>query len=185
MEKQLEELLQGSSSRGNNKSASKFSFKRPTPNKPTSLQSTTTTSHGETPSETKAEVNEVPTAGLEGKGMQRDTPKSAVAPLRLHDRSGQFLTASDLFTPSDQTSSTSTQERDRITDISLSSLSNCIVDLTKRSSDALSTTTIRALHITGLKRCIVLVSFVEGSALIHDCEQCIIVLACRQVSRYT
>ncbi|PVF96928.1 TBCC-domain-containing protein [Serendipita vermifera] len=188
IEKQLEELLQGSS-RGSSKPASKFSFKRSTPSKLTPSQSNTNTDRPNTPSEPQAEGADTATSqSVEGKATQGETSHSTVTSLRLHDHSGQFLTASNLFdhsTASELLSNADTPERDRITDISLSSLSNCVVDLTTRSGGALSMITIRALHVTGLKRCIILTSFVEGSALIHDCEQCVFVLACRQFRIHT
>ncbi|CAG8745698.1 12778_t:CDS:2, partial [Acaulospora colombiana] len=188
IEKQLEELIQSSSSRGGSKSASKFSFKRSTPSKSIVYQSNIATNRSITPSEPQVEAADMAASpNADGNTTHGETAHPAVASLRLHDLSDQFLTGSDLFahsTASELLDNASTPEQDRATDISLSSLTNCVVDLTTRPGNALSATTVRALHVTGLKRCIILTSFVDGSALIHDCEQCVFVLAFRQTSQH-
>jgi hypothetical protein len=97
----------------------------------------------------------------------------------FHDRSREFLTWSDLK---------STENKEGTTDISLSSLSECVVNLVSGceapSSGSQPPRTIRAFHAKGLRRCVIMMPNVQGSALIHDCEDCVIAVSAYQVRTF-
>ena len=97
----------------------------------------------------------------------------------FHNRSRKFLTWSDLK---------STENNEGTIDISLSSLSECVVDLVSGceapSSSSQPPRTIRAFHAKGLRRCIIVMPNVQGSALIHDCEDCVIAVSAYQVRTF-
>ncbi|PPQ96074.1 hypothetical protein CVT26_004706 [Gymnopilus dilepis] len=67
------------------------------------------------------------------------------------------------------------------TDLSLSDLDNCVVNLlpSKESSDR-GELTISALHARNLTNCVIILPIIQGSALLHDLTRCIIVLGCHQ-----
>lgn len=67
------------------------------------------------------------------------------------------------------------------TDLSLSDLDNCIVDLLPPGDGAEAHLTISALHARNLSNCVLLLPAVAGSALLHDLARCTIVLGCHQV----
>jgi hypothetical protein len=70
-------------------------------------------------------------------------------------------------------------------DGALTNITNCIVDLRLpaiESSDKRAYQSLSALHIRELKQCIVLLGSIDGSVMLHDCEQCVFIMACRQVS---
>jgi hypothetical protein len=59
-------------------------------------------------------------------------------------------------------------------------LDTCIVNLCAPQTTTGKSLEITALHIYGLKRSIVLAPFVQGSALLYDCDRCIVVVGCHQ-----
>jgi len=63
----------------------------------------------------------------------------------------------------------------------LADLESCVVDLLSPSKETPSHT-INALHARGLKKVILISSYLDGSVLLHDCEECFLILACQQVS---
>lgn len=67
--------------------------------------------------------------------------------------------------------------------LSISSLSSCVVDLTRSSSDR-SPIDLNAIHISGLRRVVLVSGFIEGSVMIHNCEDCLFVMGCRQVKSF-
>jgi len=88
--------------------------------------------------------------------------------LTLSQQTRAYLTISSLPTHLQQS------------DLSLSDLNDCIVNLLPHSSggDSLK---ISALHARNLKNCVVLLPSVDGSALLENVSGSIIVLGCHQV----
>ncbi|CAG7848984.1 SubName: Full=Uncharacterized protein {ECO:0000313/EMBL:CCA67402.1} [Serendipita indica DSM 11827] len=68
-------------------------------------------------------------------------------------------------------------------EVTLTSLSECVVDLATDSH--LLNGSIGALHVTGLKQCVVLVAPVQGSALLHECQESVLAIACHQFRIHT
>ena len=94
--------------------------------------------------------------------------------LSLSSQSHRYLTREDL--PSHPAQS----------DLSISDLDHCIVNLlpsalSSSSSGNYTPLIISALHARNLSDCVVLLPGVDGSALIHDLDRCVVVLGCHQV----
>ncbi|PWN53530.1 hypothetical protein IE53DRAFT_366265 [Violaceomyces palustris] len=68
------------------------------------------------------------------------------------------------------------------TDLHLSDMESCLVDL-RVTSDRKSP--IKALQMRNLRRCIVLTGNVDGSVMIHDCQDSLLVVGCRQFRMHT
>ena len=105
---------------------------------------------------------------------QNAPPSSAASThLSLSSHSHRYLTRGDL--PSHPAQS----------DLSISDLDHCIVNLLPSASSSGSgidtPLIISALHARNLSDCVVLLPNVDGSALIHDLERCVVVLGCHQV----
>ncbi|KAF8186413.1 tubulin binding cofactor C-domain-containing protein [Pholiota molesta] len=90
--------------------------------------------------------------------------------LILSSRSRQYLTRSDL------------SEHPQQTDLSLSDLESCVVNLLPPTAEdaAEGHIKISALHARNLTNCVLLLPEVEGSALLHDMFNCVVVLGCHQ-----
>jgi hypothetical protein len=71
--------------------------------------------------------------------------------------------------------SSSTNDSMKTIDFHLSDLQNCFINLVNKS------VTIGAIHIKGLKNCVILAGPVNSSILTYDCENCVFVVACHQV----
>ena len=106
----------------------------------------------------------------------QNAPSSLAASthLSLSSHSHRYLTREDL--PSHPAQS----------DLSISDLDHCIVNLLPSASSPSSSgidtpLIISALHARNLSDCVVLLPGVDGSALIHDLERCVVVLGCHQV----
>ncbi|KAI8057823.1 tubulin binding cofactor C-domain-containing protein [Syncephalis plumigaleata] len=101
----------------------------------------------------------------------------------LRDRSNEYVTLTRYL--SDQSASAIATMNDG----ALTNITDCIVDLRlpamMESSDKVAYRSLSALHIRQLKRCIVLLGNIEGSVMLHDCEQCILIMACRQFRMHT
>ncbi|PPQ77110.1 hypothetical protein CVT25_010804 [Psilocybe cyanescens] len=104
--------------------------------------------------------------------IQADPSPSTSTHLVLSSKSHQYLTRSDL------------PEHPQQTDLALSDLDNCIVNLLPPSSNNGDVQTenliLTALHARNLTNCIILLPSIEGSALLHDMSHCTIVLGCHQ-----
>ncbi|KAF8802360.1 TBCC-domain-containing protein [Phlegmacium glaucopus] len=87
--------------------------------------------------------------------------------LTLSQQTHAYLTMSSLPTRLQQS------------DLSLSDLNDCIVNLLPTAS-AGSSLKISALHARNLKTCVVLLPSIDGSALLENISGCIIVLGCHQ-----
>jgi len=66
----------------------------------------------------------------------------------------------------------------------LMELESCVVDLQPSNKEAASPA-INALHIRGLKRVVLICGYINGSVLVHDCEECLLLLGCRQFRIHT
>ena len=141
---------------------SKFAFKR----RPSAAVATNPTSE---PSSTQ-----IPPPPLQA---QNAPPSSAASTnLSLSSHSHRYLTREAL--PSHPAQS----------DLSISDLDHCIVNLLPSASSSSSSSSgidtpliISALHARNLSDCVVLLPGVDGSALLHDLERCVVVLGCHQV----
>jgi hypothetical protein len=141
----------------------RFTFR----NRPTgSSSATTTTTTTAIPAPTETVTNET--------SASVDTTIHGESTYKIHERQQAHICLRQ--TVSEHT--TQTLRNDGY----LADLTDCIVDL--RLPDATNQTyqPLSALHVNRLKRCLVLVGTVDGSVMLHDCQQCIFILACRQVN---
>lgn len=105
-----------------------------------------------------------------------DPPAASASPssnLVLSSHSHKYLTRDSL------------PEHPQQTDLSLSDLDHCIVDLIPASANGQDQLIISALHARNLSHCVILLPLIEGSALLHDISHCMIVLGCHQVGYLT
>ncbi|RXW16931.1 hypothetical protein EST38_g8923 [Candolleomyces aberdarensis] len=93
--------------------------------------------------------------------------------LELANHSSRYLSYNDL--PSKVTPDVSP-------DLAISNLTRCIVNLLPPQGSDLN---FSALHIRDLSDCVLLLPFTEGSALIHDIKNCVLVLGCHQFRMHT
>ncbi|EKM56627.1 uncharacterized protein PHACADRAFT_172285 [Phanerochaete carnosa HHB-10118-sp] len=70
------------------------------------------------------------------------------------------------------------------TDLSISDLDHCIVDLLQNSA-SVSIPTITAVHMRNVKNSILILPPVQGSAMVHDISNCILALGCHQFRMHT
>ncbi|KAJ2914565.1 hypothetical protein MD484_g5835, partial [Candolleomyces efflorescens] len=94
--------------------------------------------------------------------------------LELADHTNCYLSYSDL---------PCTFTEDACPDLAISRLNRCIVNLLPPSDR--SNLNFSALHIRDLSDCILLLPFTQGSALIHDIRNCVLVLGCHQFRMHT
>jgi len=87
--------------------------------------------------------------------------------LSLSLQTSAYLTISSLPTQPQQS------------DLTLSDLNNCIVNLLPSSSEGYSLK-ISALHARNLTQCVVLLPSIDGSALLENISGCIMILGCHQ-----
>ncbi|KAI9594416.1 tubulin binding cofactor C-domain-containing protein [Syncephalis fuscata] len=101
----------------------------------------------------------------------------------IRDQSGQYTALADQLAGDVSKATLATN------DCALTNMTNCIIDLrlpaTDTSTGSNAYRPLSALHIRKLKRCIVLVGNVEGSIMLHECQQCIFLMACRQFRMHT
>ncbi|KAK7060802.1 hypothetical protein VNI00_000535 [Paramarasmius palmivorus] len=67
-------------------------------------------------------------------------------------------------------------------DLVISDLDHCIMDLTRHEGKAL---TISALHIRNISNSALILPCINGSAMLHDVINCVIVLGCHQFRMHT
>ncbi|KAG8765919.1 hypothetical protein FRC15_006695 [Serendipita sp. 397] len=189
LENKLEVVIQDGQASGSGKAkgGSKFSFKR-TPKATSNVNSNLETKP------TIESLNEEPTITTEGSKLlagssshitDRGTKSNGSSrTINVHNRSGERLTLSEIIeTTSPPDVADSVEQGLNRFDVSLASLSNCIIDLVGRSD--LLPGVLSAFHARDLKRCIIIVPSIRGSALIHDCSDCIIAVACHQFRIHT
>ena len=152
--------------RASNIPKSKFAFKR----RPAAAATTNFNSPLSEPSSTQPPPPHLQTQSAP------PPPPAASTHLSLSSHSHRYLTREDL--PSHPAQS----------DLSISDLDHCIVNLLpspsalpSSSSEVDTPLIISALHARNLSDCVVLLPGVDGSALIHDLERCVVVLGCHQV----
>ncbi len=87
----------------------------------------------------------------------------------LNDKQNSYLTINS-YLPSSKTNDST-----KIMDFHLSNLQNCFINLTSKN------VIIGAIHIKGLKDCVIIAGPVGSSILIYNCENCVFVVACHQV----
>jgi hypothetical protein len=93
--------------------------------------------------------------------------------ITLNSKQNSYLTINSyLSSPSTTNDSTKTM------DFHILNLQNCFINLVSKS------VTIGAIHIKGLKDCVILAGPVDSSILIYDCESCVFVVACHQVKYF-
>lgn len=63
-------------------------------------------------------------------------------------------------------------------DLHLLNLQGCVVDI--RGAKGGETVGIKALQIRNLSKCVILAGRIDGSVMIHDCQDCLFILECRQ-----
>ena len=143
---------------------SKFSFKSRKPN--------ATSGSGEraTETENKKENNITTTLSTTTTATTSETIiNENFQVITLNNKQNSYLTVDSYL------SSSSTNDSTKIMDFHLSSLQNCFINLVSKSF------IIGAIHIKGLKNCVLLAGPVYSSILIYDCENCVFVVACHQV----
>lgn len=96
-------------------------------------------------------------------------PPSSSYFLSIRDKQGQMISID----------SVPLSESKQATDLHILNLQDCQVDLRNLNSRP----PFLALQLRNLHRCVILCGSIEGSTMIHDCKDSLIVLACRQVSR--
>lgn len=69
------------------------------------------------------------------------------------------------------------------TDLSISDLDHCIVNLQDNSLNTQSLV-FTALHIRNVRNSVLLLPSIQGSAMIHDMKNCVAVLSCHQVRNH-
>lgn len=98
----------------------------------------------------------------------KDVPVSSS--LTLSSYSHKYLRLTSISLP---TSSAS--------DLTISDLDHCVVNLLAATTDGHAPFAITALHIRNIRNSILILPRIEGSALLHDLSSCIVVLGCHQV----
>lgn len=68
------------------------------------------------------------------------------------------------------------------TDLSISDLDSCVVNFLSDSSDA-QPLSFTALHMRNVTNSVLLLPFVQGSAMVHNMHKCVFVLGCHQVRK--
>lgn len=168
----------------------KFSFKR----------TAASSSLKPSPSPSSPTLAPFPPTPSPASSPQLSTPPPIPATsLALSARRDEFLSLSDL-----PPSTSAAAEERKHEALLLSALEGCFVDLTRvhQSETTLSHgeldagagretaavpvagggSSVSALYLYNLKRCVVLVEPIAGSVMLHGCEDCLIVLGCHQVS---
>ena len=153
------------------KPKSRFAFKRRVAADPVASPPIASTTLG-TPSASNESAVGSPS---EGKTSHPPNPESVSLPkgLELSIHSKRYLTWADL--PQSVTP-------DSAPDLAISNLNRCIVNLLPQTD---SRSKFSALHIRDLSDCVLLLPLNEGSALIHDVKNCVLVLGCHQVRLLT
>ena len=140
----------------------KFAFKRKASSKPTTTSQQLASQSTSTPSSSP----------------QLATPQSSTG-LTISKHSHRYLTFSSLSSPWTSPS-----------DLTISDLSNCVVNLSTPDGDPntpeaaagiASRELFTALHIRNLSNTVLILPVITGSALLHDLEGCVIALGSRQV----
>jgi hypothetical protein len=79
---------------------------------------------------------------------------------------------------------TSVPDTSQASDLTISDLNKCIVNLLPREGESISQNDylkISALHIRNLTDTVLLLPVIRGSVLCHDLRRCVVVVGCHQV----
>ena len=136
------------------KPKSKFSFVKPPP--------TESATAPRPPQELGAVSGSVPT----------DVGPSVVR--RIANRSAERITFYDVQPDSGETDGWT---------VSLEDLTECIVDLSAPTGSSPRMGALSSLHGRNLRRCVVLAGNVEGSVMLHDLRDCLLIATAQQVSK--
>ena len=107
--------------------------------------------------------------------QQQSAITSEVPKSQLNFTSHQYLTFSS-FISKDALSSQSSATQNA--EISISNLSDCIVNLTGNKKPELQNT---AVHVNDVHNCVLLLGNVTGSVLVHGLDRCTVIVSCHQV----
>ncbi|CAI2162166.1 12720_t:CDS:2 [Funneliformis geosporum] len=89
----------------------------------------------------------------------------------LNDKQNSYLTINSYLSPPNDSK--------KIIDFHISNLQHCFINL------VCTNVIIGAIHIKGLKDCVIISGPVGSSILINDCENCVLVVACHQFRMHT
>lgn len=100
------------------------------------------------------------------------SPVPSTINLSLRNKNQAYLTAADLEGSG--------------ADLTLLSLTNCVIDLRDETASLVNKTPSRLLAVYGrdLKRCLIMLPIVEGSVRLEGCSSCTIAVACHQVTKF-
>ncbi|GAA6012648.1 hypothetical protein JCM10207_009068 [Rhodosporidiobolus poonsookiae] len=146
---------------------SKFSFKRSAPAAPKPAPSSQPTPAA-LPRPAFAPASPLPTAA--NSASQLNLPPNS---LTLSSRENVYLSTRELPSAPPSPSSSAAPA------LALASLSRCVVDLLPSSSQA-APPACSAVYLSYLADCVVLLPPSCGSALVQNCQRCVIVLGCHQ-----
>ncbi|RIA98657.1 tubulin binding cofactor C-domain-containing protein [Glomus cerebriforme] len=146
---------------------SKFSFKSRKPNVISGNGG-----GGATEAENKKESNITTTPSTTATESTSSIINENFQVITLNNKQNSYLAVNSYL-------SSPTNDSTKIMDFHLSSLQNCFINLVSKSI------TIGAIHIKGLKNCVILAGPVNSSILIYDCENCVFVVACHQFRMHT
>lgn len=174
--KQAREAQDGSGGRP------KFSFKRSAgTGAATSAMSTSTQSSPATAP--LPNLGELPPLSVTATPAPQPPPVPATA-LTLSNHTGRFLALPDLTSSAPSSLDTPSHGSRSGEALLISNLDDCFVDLTlpPSANDAVSTgAPCSALYIYNLCRSVVLLGKIEGSVMMHGCENCVLLVGCHQV----
>ncbi|KIM24977.1 hypothetical protein M408DRAFT_225726 [Serendipita vermifera MAFF 305830] len=182
LEKQLDGRIEGSTTGpGRTKAGSKFSFKRAakTSEQVGSVENMVASPAVPLSQVTGEQMDSTASPSIQSPSGHNSQTKEIETPeFGFHNRSKEYLTLNDLKLSQNDGNTSNT-------DVIISFLSECIVNLLERDGTSTVATPIRALHAKGLRKCIIMMPDVQGSALIQDCEDCIIAISCHQFRIHT
>lgn len=117
------------------------------------------------------EFQQTPTSSDSATSSSKDTevPPTSSFSVTLSSQTDKYLTHESFSNYSEPTN------------LVISDLDTCVVDLLSPGTTSRDLPKISALHGRNLRNCVLLLPFIEGSALFHDLVHCTIILACHQV----
>lgn len=125
-----------------------------------------------TKASTSSSISNVVAASNPQPSQATSSANSVSTYYRLSSRSHQYLTPASLPpSVSDQPQS----------DLTISDLDHCVVNLCSVSSESSWSHSITALHVQNLRSTILVLPNLSGSVLLNDLDNCVIVASCHQV----
>ncbi|THU97622.1 hypothetical protein K435DRAFT_777907 [Dendrothele bispora CBS 962.96] len=188
LEKTLEDLRKSAAPK------SKFAFKRkPKTDNPSSTLSTPISP---TP-KPEAQSNTGTQTQTQDSTTSSSSASTSTSQLMLSSRVKQYLTihsidgipsSSTSSSTSNQTSSSSPQRKPRSSDLGLSDLDHCVVNFVTPSPSYVfenEVLDISAVQIRNVKNSVLLLPRINGSVMLHDLRDCVVVLGCHQFRMHT